>query len=55
MDIGYVILLLLVLVYGATAAFLYLRARREQPGPEAAPGLPPEVDREIPPEEPEVP
>lgn len=40
MDIGYVILLLLVLVYGATAALLYLRARREQPGPEAALGLP---------------
>ena len=55
MDIGYVILLLLVLVYGATAAFLYLRARQEQPGPEAAQEMPPEVDQEIPPEEPEVP
>jgi len=27
MDIGYVILLLLVLVYGATAAFLYFSGR----------------------------
>ena len=55
MDIGYVILLLLVLVHGATAAFLYLRARGEQPGPEAALEMLPEVDQEIPPEGPEVP
>ena len=55
MDIGYVILLLLVLVHGAAAAFLYLRARGEQPGPEAALEMPPEVDQEIPPEGPEVP
>ena len=47
MDIGYVILLLLVLVYGATAAFLYLRARQEPTVPEEA--------QEMPPEEPEVP
>jgi hypothetical protein len=47
MDIGYVILLLLVLVYGATAAFLYMRARQQPTDPEDA--------REVPPEEPEVP
>ena len=47
MDIGYVILLLLVLVYGATAVFLYLRARQEPPTREEA--------KEVLPEEPEVP
>ena len=47
MDIGYVILLLLVLVHGATAAFLYLRARQEPAVPDEA--------QEMPPEEPEVP
>jgi hypothetical protein len=46
MDIGYVILLLLVLVYGATAAFLYFRARQ--------PTVPEEA-QEMPPEEPEGP
>ena len=47
MDIGYVILLLLVLVYGATAAFLYFRARQVPTVPEEA--------QEMPPEEPKVP
>ena len=47
MDIGYVIILLLVLVYGATAAFLYLRARQAPAAPEEAP--------EMLPDEPEVP
>ena len=47
MDIGYVIILLLVLVHGATAAFLYLRARQEPSVPEEA--------QEKPPEEPEDP
>ena len=47
MDIGYVILLLLVLVYGTTAVFLYLRARQEPSVPDEA--------QETPPEEPEVP
>ena len=47
MDIGYVILLLLVLVHGATAAFLYLRARQEPTVPEEAQKLPPE-ETEVP-------
>jgi hypothetical protein len=47
MDIGYVIILLLVLVYGATAAFLYVRARQ---GP-----TDPEETQEVLPEEPDVP
>jgi len=47
MDIGYVILLLLVLVHGATAAFLYWRAQQEPTVPEEA--------QEMPPEEPEAP
>ena len=42
MDIGYVILLLLVLVYSSTAAFLYIRAHRKQPGPEETPEEPPD-------------
>ena len=46
MDIGYVILLLLVLVHGATAAFLYWRAQQKPAFPEEA--------QEMPPEEPEV-
>lgn len=33
MDIGYVILLLLVAVYGATSLFLYLRAKGAPPPP----------------------
>ena len=36
MDSGYVVLLLLILVYCSAAIFLYLRARQEEPGPEAA-------------------
>ena len=47
MDIGYVILLLLVLVYGATAVFLYIRARQVPPVSEEA--------QEVPSEGPEVP
>lgn len=47
MDIGYVVLLLLVLVYLTTGIFLYFRARRVEPGPEEAP--------EVPPDEPEAP
>ena len=47
MDIGYVIILLLILVYGATAAFLYLRARQAPAAPEEA--------QEMPPDEPEGP
>ena len=47
MNIGYVILLLLVLVYGATAVFLYLRARQA--------GSDSEVAEELPPEDPEIP
>ena len=47
MDMGYVIILLLVLVYCSTAIFLYLRARQEEPGSQEAP--------EVPPEEPEAP
>ena len=47
MDIGYVIILLLVLVYGATAAVLYLRARQAPAAPGEAQGRPPD--------EPEVP
>jgi hypothetical protein len=47
MDMGYVILLLLVLVYCATAAYLYLRAKQEAPGEDEAP--------EVLPEEPEAP
>ena len=46
MDMGYVIILLLLLVYGATAAFLYLRARQK-------PTVSEEV-QELPPEEPEA-
>jgi hypothetical protein len=42
MDIGYVILLLLVLVHGATAAFLYWRAQQEPTVPEEAQAMPPE-------------
>ena len=44
---GYVVLLLLILVYCSAAIFLYLRARQEGPGPEAA--------EEMPEEEPEAP
>lgn len=45
MDIGYVILLLLVLVYACTAAFLYLRARNAPSGPnEPQDGPPQEAD-----------
>jgi len=47
MDIGYVILLLLALVHGATAAFLYFRVRQEPTVPEEA--------QEMSPEEPEDP
>jgi hypothetical protein len=36
MDTGYVVLLLLILVYCSAAIFLYLRARQEAPSPEAA-------------------
>ncbi len=43
MDKGYVILLLLVLVYGSTAVFLYFRARQPQPtGPEETEDMPPQ-------------
>ena len=42
MDIGYVILLLLVLVYGSTAVFLYFRAHRKHPGPEETSEGPPD-------------
>lgn len=42
MDIGYVVLLLLLLVYLTTGIFLYLRARKAEPGPEEAPKVPPE-------------
>ena len=48
MDIGYVILLLLVLVHGATAVFLYFRARQQEP-------TVPEEAQEMPQEEPEGP
>ncbi len=48
MDKGYVILLLLVLVYGSTAAFLYFRARRQQ-------STGPEETEDVPPQGPEVP
>lgn len=41
MDIGYVVLLLLVLVYLTTGIFLYFRARKQKPGPEEAPEVPP--------------
>ena len=47
MDMGYVVLLLLVLVYCSAAIFLYLRARQEEPGQQAA--------EEMPKEEPEAP
>jgi hypothetical protein len=47
MDIGYVILLLLVLVYASAAVFLYLRAQHGRIGSEETP--------EVPPEEPEAP
>ena len=43
MDIGYLILLLLVLVHVATAVFLYLRARQERPGLEDAQAMPREA------------
>ena len=39
MDTGYVVLLLLILVYGSAAVFLYLRARQEGPSPEAVEGM----------------
>lgn len=48
MDMGYVVLLLLVLVYCSAAIFLYLRARQEKPGPE-------ETAEGMPEEEPEAP
>jgi hypothetical protein len=41
MDMGYVILLLLGLVYCATAIFLYLRARQDKPRSEVTPEAPP--------------
>jgi hypothetical protein len=47
MDIGYVIVLLLVLVYVVTAAVLYMRAK-QQPTESA-------VAEQVPPEEPEAP
>ena len=45
MDTGYVIILLLVLVYCSTAIFLYLRARQEQPGSRELQETPPEESR----------
>jgi len=42
MDMGYVIILLLLLVYGATAAFLYIRARKKTIVSEETQELPPE-------------
>lgn len=48
MDMGYVVILLLVLVYCVTAMFLFIRARQERPTPEPTP-------EEAPPEEPAVP
>jgi hypothetical protein len=47
MDMGYVVILLLILVYCSAAIFLYLRARQVGPGPEVA--------EEMPEEEPEAP
>ena len=47
MDMGYVVLLLLILVYCSAAIFLYLRARQIEPGQEAV--------EEMPEEEPEAP
>ena len=32
MDVGYVVLLLMCLVYCATAIFLYARAKQREPG-----------------------
>ena len=48
MDMGYVVLLLLILVYCSAAVFLYLRARQEEPGPV-------EAAEEMATEEPEAP
>lgn len=42
MDMGYVVLLLLILVYCSAAIFLYFRARQEGPEPEAAEEMPEE-------------
>jgi hypothetical protein len=36
MDTGYVVLLLLILVYCSAAIFLYFRGRQEAPSSEAA-------------------
>lgn len=47
MDIGYVVVLLLVLVYLTTGIFLYFRARKKVPGPEEAPEVPPD-ESEVP-------
>ena len=47
MDTGYVILLLLGLVYCATAIFLYLRARQGVPGSEARQEVPGSETRQV--------
>jgi hypothetical protein len=49
MDTGYVIILLLVLVYCSTAIFLYLRARQYEPGLQEPKGTSPEEHEEAPP------
>ena len=48
MDTGYVVLLLLILVYCSAAIFLYLRARQEEPGPEEVAGKMANEDPETP-------
>jgi hypothetical protein len=50
MDIGYVILLLLILVHACAAVFLYLRAREAPSGLEEAWGVPVEEAQDEPPE-----
>ncbi len=48
MNLGYLIIFLLVLVYGATALFLFLRARQQGPGQEEAERVAQEEPEEVP-------
>ncbi len=48
MDLGYGIILLLILVHGAAGVFLYVRARREPAAPEEPQGVFPEEPDEVP-------